>query len=237
MQITWLGHGSFQLRLDSGETILIDPWFDTSPPFGNPSYPKGFAVDRCDTLLITHGHFDHIAGVMEVSERLKPSTVIANWEIGNYFEGKGVKNVIAMNRGGTAVAGAIKVTMTAASHSSTIQDGDRVLPGGEPAGYVLHLQDGRRAYFAGDTAVMADMALIEKLYRPELCFLPIGDLYTMGPEQAALACRMLRPKKVIGMHYGTFPPLTGTPDALRDLITDLPDIEVVTLTPGEMYSW
>jgi L-ascorbate metabolism protein UlaG (beta-lactamase superfamily) len=237
MQITWLGHGSFQLQLDSGETILIDPWFDSSPPFGNPSYPKGFAVSRCDTLLITHGHFDHIAGVMEVAERLQPSAIIANWEIASYFESKGVKNVTGMNRGGTFTAGSVRVTMTSASHSSTIQDGDRVLPGGEPAGYVLHFPDGRRAYFAGDTDVMSDMALIEKLHHPELCFLPIGDLYTMGPDQAALACRMLRPKTVIGMHYGTFPPLTGTPEALRQRIADLPEIEVAELTPGEIYTW
>lgn len=237
MHITWLGHGTFELRLASGETILIDPWMENDAPFGNPSYPKGYKVSRCDTILITHGHFDHIAGVAAVAAEFSPGAVVANYEIASYFEQKGVKNTIGMNKGGTVQAGSLRVTMTHAVHSSTIVDGDRILPAGEPCGFVLHLPDGRRAYFAGDTAVHADMQIVEKLYRPELCFLPIGDLYTMGPEQAALAVRMLRPKTVIGMHYGTFPPLTGTPAALAELIADLPDTKLIVLEPGVAVSW
>jgi L-ascorbate metabolism protein UlaG (beta-lactamase superfamily) len=142
-----------------------------------------------------------------------------------------------MNKGGTVQVGAIKATMTNAVHSSSIDDNGTVIPAGEPAGFVIYLPDGRRIYFAGDTAVHSDMALVEALYQPELVFLPIGDLYTMDPLQAALACRMLRPKFVVPMHYGTFPPLTGTPEALAALISDLPLTKVQALTPGVPWTY
>ena len=101
---------------------------------------------------------------------------------------------------------------------------------------MLHLEDGRRAYFSGDTNVFSDMALIEQLYHPELAFLPIGDLYTMSPREAALACRLLKPKQVIPMHFGTFPPLTGRPEQLAELIKDLPT-KVLALEPGKPVKW
>ncbi len=231
MNITWLGHGSFELRLDSGETIIIDPWID-----GNPSYPAGYVIERCDTILVTHGHFDHILGVPQLCEKFSP-TVVANYEIAAWFSSKGIQNTIGMNKGGSVQVGAIKATMTNAIHSSSIDDNGTVIPAGEPAGFVIHLPDGRRIYFAGDTAVHSDMALVEALYQPELVFLPIGDLYTMDPLQAALACRMLRPKFVVPMHYGTFPPLTGTPEALARLISDLPLTKVQALTPGVPWTY
>jgi L-ascorbate metabolism protein UlaG (beta-lactamase superfamily) len=142
-----------------------------------------------------------------------------------------------MNKGGTQDVGPLKVTMTHALHSCGIQDGDQILYGGEAAGYVLHLPDGRTIYFSGDTAVFSDMQLIEKLYRPDLAFLPIGDFYTMGPREAALACRMLNAKKVIPMHFGTFPALTGTPDELAKLLKDFPRTEVWPLHPGTPVKW
>ncbi len=119
-----------------------------------------------------------------------------------------------MNKGGTQDVGPLKATMTHAVHSCGIQDGDQILYGGEAAGYVLQFPDGRAIYFAGDTAVFSDMQLIEKLYQPDLAFLPIGDFYTMGPREAALACRLLNVKKVVPMHFGTFPALIGTPAEL-----------------------
>jgi L-ascorbate metabolism protein UlaG (beta-lactamase superfamily) len=231
LEITWLGHGTFQLGLDSGEVVLIDPWTN-----GNPSFPAGHDFDRLDVMLITHGHFDHIADAVDLARKFKPQ-VIANYEICAWLESKGVENACGMNKGGAQQAGPMKVTMTHALHSSGISDEGRILYGGEPGGYILHLPDGRNAYFAGDTAVMAEMGLYAELYRPELAFLPIGDLFTMGPEEAALACRLLKISKVIPMHFGTFPPLIGRPEQLAGLLGPESPTEVWPLTPGEPVSW
>ena len=229
MEITWLGHGSFQLVLQSGETIVIDPWVE-----GNPKYPAGYEITRCDTILVTHGHGDHTQAVRDLSKKFSPK-VVANHEIATWFESKGVKNCVGMNKGGTVQVGSIKATMTEALHSSSIVDDDgKTLYAGEPAGYVLHFDDGRRAYFSGDTNVFSDMALIHELYEPELAFLSIGDWYTMGPREAAVACRLLQVKTVIPMHWGTFPILTGTPAELQKLA---PAVKVQELTPGVAFSW
>jgi L-ascorbate metabolism protein UlaG (beta-lactamase superfamily) len=140
-----------------------------------------------------------------------------------------------MNKGGTQKAGAVSITMTHAVHSCGIQDDDgSIIYGGEAAGYVLRFDDGRSVYFSGDTNVFSDMELIADLYQPELCFLPIGDFYTMGPREAALACRLLKAKTVIPMHFGTFPALIGRPNQLQDLVKDT---SIWELTPGKTVSW
>jgi L-ascorbate metabolism protein UlaG (beta-lactamase superfamily) len=142
-----------------------------------------------------------------------------------------------MNKGGSKKVGDVSVTMTHAVHSCGILDEGRIIYGGEAAGYVLQFRDGRSLYFAGDTNVFADMQLIQELYHPELAFLPIGDLYTMSPREAALACRLLKPKKVVPMHFGTFPPLTGRPEQLAERIRDLPETEVWALEAGKTVNW
>ncbi len=141
-----------------------------------------------------------------------------------------------MNKGGTVDIGFLKLTMTHALHSCSIKDGDQFLYGGEAAGYVLTFQDGRTAYFAGDTALFGDMAYIAELHKPELAFLPIGDHFTMGPHEAAHAARLLKVKTIIPMHYGTFPALTGTPEALSDKLTK-DGITVQALQKAEPFSW
>lgn len=231
LTITWLGHSTFEARLESGEVILIDPWLE------NPSYPDGHELDRVDLLLITHGHFDHIAQAVDVAKKFKPQ-VVTIFEIAQWLGTKGVENVVGMNKGGAVEALGCRVRMTHAQHSSHIQDGDQMIYAGEPAGFVVTLPDGRSFYHAGDTNVFSDMALIKRLYAPELAMLPIGDLYTMDPREAAVACEFLEPKQVLPMHYGTFPPLTGTPDELRRLVSKAGlNVEVLAPKPGAAISW
>jgi L-ascorbate metabolism protein UlaG (beta-lactamase superfamily) len=231
VEITWLGHGTFQLRLGSGQVIVLDPWTE-----GNPAYPKAHGFDRVDTILISHGHFDHIHDAVPLAKRFTP-VVVCIYETGQWLEGKGVQNVSAMNKGGSQRAGSVTVTMTHAVHSCGILDDGHIIYGGEAAGYVLRFDDGRSLYFAGDTNVFSDMALIRDLYSPELALLPIGDLFTMSPREAAAACRLLRARRVIPMHFGTFPALTGSPDQLRELLTDMPETTVWPLEPGKPVQW
>ncbi len=229
MDITWLGHGTFQLVLPGGETLLLDPWTE-----GNPSYPQGFEISRCDTILVSHGHFDHIHDAIPLAKK-HGAGVVAIYETCAWLGKKGVEKCLAMNKGGSQKVGSVTVTMTHAVHSCGITDDDgSIIYGGEAAGYVLRFEDGRSLYFSGDTNVFSDMELIAELYAPDLVILPIGDLYTMGPREAAKACQLLQAKTMIPMHFGTFPPLTGTPAALQSL---LPGTKVWTLKPGETVSW
>jgi len=231
IEITWLGHGTFQFRLASGEVLVMDPWLE-----GNPAYPKGHSFDRVDTILISHGHFDHIHDAVPLAKKFSPQ-VVGIYETCEWLASKGVANTSAMNKGGSQQAGPVKVTMTHAVHSCGIKEDDgSIVYGGEACGYVLRLADGRTVYFAGDTNVFSDMALIERLYRPELAFLPIGDLFTMSPKEAALACSLLQPKKVIPMHFGTFPALSGTPKELAELAKPT-GVEIWPLEPGKTVKW
>ena len=231
-KLTWLGHSAFRITTPSGSVILIDPWVLSNPM--TPALDKNF--ERIDVMLVTHGHFDHIADAVALGKQFKPQ-VVGIFETCGWLESKGVPNTNPMNKGGTQKVGEIEITMVNAIHSCGIQDGDQVIYGGEAAGYVLHLPDKRTIYFSGDTNVFSDMQLIEKLYHPDLAFLPIGDLYTMGPREAALACRLLKPKKMIPMHFGTFPALTGRPEEVSKLLKDFPQTKVWPLEIGTAVKW
>jgi len=231
VEITWLGHATFKFRLDNGEVIVIDPFID-----GNPVYPKNHTFDRVDTILVTHAHFDHVQGALPLSRKFG-ARIVAIYETAVWLESKGARNTLAINKGCSRQVGSVRVTMTQALHSSGIQEDGKMLYGGEAAGYVVRVPDGRSFYFAGDTAVFGDMELIGTLYRPELALLPIGDTFTMGPAEAAMACRLLKPKKVIPMHFGTMPQLEGRPEQLAELLRDQPEIQVWTLEIGKPVTW
>lgn len=227
-KITWLGHATFKITLPDGKVVLIDAWVD-----GNPACPAAAKkLDRVDTMLITHGHGDHIGDALPIARKFNPQ-VVAIYETAGWFESKGVKHVVGMSKGGTTKVGDIEVTMVHAIHSNSIQDGDKMIYGGEPAGYIVRLPGGLTIYHAGDTAVFGDMKLIAELYAPELAMLPIGDFYTMGPREAAMAVRLLNVKHVIPMHYATFPALTGTPEELRKQTKDIAGLEIHDIKPGE----
>jgi L-ascorbate metabolism protein UlaG (beta-lactamase superfamily) len=225
VKLSWLGHATFRMQTPGGKTVVVDPWV-----MGNPVCPeKEKELSKVDAMLCTHGHFDHIADAVEIGKRHNPK-VVGIFELCGWLEKKGVKNTSPMNKGGTQAVGDIRVTMVHADHSCGIQDGEQIIYGGEACGFVIEFENGLKIYHAGDTAVFGDMQIIRELYAPDIALLPIGDHYVMSPREAAYACRLLKPKAVVPMHFGTFPVLTGTVAEFKRLVKD---VEVVEMKPGQ----
>ena len=230
---TWYGHACVEVRTPGGKVILIDPWFS------NPLSPRtADSVERCDLLLVTHGHGDHMGEGLALASRLHPVWPCIH-EMSLWLSRRlpgGGDAVTGMNKGGTLEAAGLRVTMTHADHSAGDWNaaGETTLYLGEPAGFVVEVENGFRFYHAGDTNVFGDMRLIGELYRPDIALLPIGGHYTMGPREAALAVELLGVRHVMPIHYGTFPILAGTPDQLRSQLDarGLRSVEIHAPAPG-----
>ena len=224
LSITWFGHATFVVTSPGGKRIVFDPWLT-----GNPKAPANAKIDKADVICVSHGHSDHTADVVPIA-RATGAPVVAVYELANYFQSKGVKEVVPMGSGGTADVKGLKISLTDAHHTSSLDDGKVYI--GTACGFVVRLEDERALYFAGDTALFGDMRLIRELYAPEIAFLPIGDHFTMGPAAAAKAAEFLGVRQIVPMHYGTFPMLTGTPSELKKLVEPR-GVDVLVLKPGE----
>jgi L-ascorbate metabolism protein UlaG (beta-lactamase superfamily) len=232
-RITYLGHSTFRFVTAGGEQILIDPFLAN-----NPQTPEEWKqVGELDTMLITHGHFDHFEDAIPVA-RETGALAVANFEIFAYLQSQGIENAMPMQKGGTSQVGGVKVTATHAYHSSSIQTEDgSVIYGGEPMGYIVEFESGFKLYHAGDTAIFGDMRLIGELYRPDLALLPIGNQVVMSPFEAAHAARLLGVGHVVPIHYGTFPFLPGTAEEFQEHVSSIaPDTTVHVMQPGEELS-
>ncbi len=229
LSITWYGHSTFLITTPGGQRIVTDPWLED-----NPLCPPDMKrIAAADLILLSHGHSDHTGDVAAVS-RATGARIVAVYELALWCERKGLKNVQGLGIGGTVEAGGVSVTMVPAIHTSSIVEQGTTVYLGEPAGFVVRMEDDDVFYFAGDTAVFGDMRLIAEMHAPRIAFLPIGGHFTMGPDGAARAARMLGVRQVVPMHYGTFPVLTGTPEALRAHLDA--GIDVLVLRPGQTAS-
>ncbi|HEY7019116.1 MAG TPA: metal-dependent hydrolase [Gaiellaceae bacterium] len=223
VSVTWLGHGSFRVDSPEGKRIYLDPWL------GNPKCPDGEKQpERIDVIALTHGHNDHVGETVELSKQFLPE-IVAMIELKTWLgeQGAPVGEMPGPNKGGTVEVAGVKFTLVNAFHSSAAGDGTYL---GEAAGIVMELGNGTKIYFAGDTCVFGDMQLIRHLWEPDYAVLPIGDHYTMGPREAAIAIDMLGNPRVVPCHWGTFPILRGTPEQLQE---EAPNATIVRMEPGD----
>lgn len=224
--ITWFGHNCWSI-LAGGKTILLDPFLDESP-----TAPVKAADVKADYMLVSHGHFDHIADAVRIAQRTG-ATVLTNFEVGQWLVKQGVaeEKIVGMNPGGGTKQPFGHAKFTIAHHSSSLPDGSY---GGVPGGFLLTL-DGSRIYFACDTALFLDMKLIG-VGGLDLAVLPIGDLFTMGPEDSIDAIKLLNPRRVAPCHYNTWPPIEQDAAAWARQVRSHTAAEPIVPAPGEKIS-
>jgi L-ascorbate metabolism protein UlaG (beta-lactamase superfamily) len=235
--ISWLGHGTFHIATPGGKKLLLDPWVDTNPACPD-EWKRRVREDGLDAIFISHGHFDHVADAVALANETR-AQIACIFDMTTWLAAQGVAEdrLVGFNKGGTVEIAGIRATMTTAHHSSTYNDNGRLISLGDPAGYVLRLENDFTIYHTGDTAVTFDMQIVGELYRPDLTILPIGDYFTMDPRQAAYALKLIGSRYAIPGHYGTFPLLTGTPgELIRHTQEFGVDVEVIVLEPGASVS-
>ena len=206
MKIKYYGHAAFKIVTNDGLQILIDPFIS-----GNPQCQVPIEEISTDIILVTHGHQDHLGDTLEIAHKTGAQT-IATAEIATFVEKQGFE-AVSMNKGGTVVIGDVSITMTDAKHSSSIETAEGPEYAGEPGGFIIKLEDGKKIFHAGDTSLFGDMkTIIGDLYKPDISLLPIGDKFTMGPEEASIAAGWLQSRIIIPMHYNTFPGIEQDPE-------------------------
>jgi len=221
-QLTWLGHGTWYIESD-GHKILLDPFLND-----NPSAPKKAEEVDADFILISHGHFDHIADAASIANRCG-AKVLAIFEIAQWLANEhNVKDTVGMNIGGGIDMPFGRVKLTHAIHSSQLPDGSY---GGNPGGFVVSFPEGN-VYLACDTALFSDMQLIGNM-GIDLAVLPIGDLFTMGIDDSVTATKLLAPKRVAPAHYNTWPPIEQDAKAWAQRISAETEASSVVIEPGE----
>lgn len=227
IRLRYFGHSTF--AIDTGaHKLIVDPFLSPN----NPLAPVSADAIVADFILLTHGHGDHCADAAAIAKRTG-ALVISNFEVVSWMQQQGAENGHGMNLGGAYSFPFGRVKMTIAHHSSTMPDGS---PGGNPAGFLIHFDDGVDLYIAGDTALTYDMKLIGEAGGVDLAILPIGDNFTMGPDDAITAAQFVQAKRVIPCHYNTFPPIKQDAAAFAAELRRAADIEGIVLNPGEEYA-
>lgn len=222
-KLTWHGHSCFTLRTDDGTTVLFDPWLDENPL----SDVKADDLERVDYVLVSHGHFDHFADCVRVAKK-HDATVVSTFELVSFAQKQGVEKGHGMNIGGAFAFPFGKVKLTPALHTGSVAGDDEGAFTTDCSGFLVTLANGTRLYHAGDTALIMDMQLLRG--QVDVALLPIGDNFTMGPEDAVRAVEFIEPKRVVPIHYNTFPVIEQDPHAFREMVGNRARVEV--LEPG-----
>ncbi|CAA9332250.1 MAG: FIG002379: metal-dependent hydrolase [uncultured Gemmatimonadetes bacterium] len=222
-RLTWHGHSCFTLETGDGTRIMFDPWLDENPV----ADIRADAVGELDYILVSHGHFDHFADCVKLAKQTG-ATVVSTFELVAFCQKQGVEKGHGMNIGGAHKFPFGRVKLTPALHTGSIDGDEDGAFTTDCSGFLLTLNDGRRLYHAGDTALITDMQLLRG--QVDVALLPIGDNYTMGPEDAARAVEFIEPKTVVPMHYNTFDLIRQDPEEFRRLVGGRATVEV--LEPG-----